>query len=552
MQKYCYSEIDPPLNVRIATSDTTPKHPWSKDENAKHKLNFYNYKDRCSIWNYLKYVHDCNMGKTSNNMILIKKEAPYTNGMDFMILAWLPPIFLELTIDWKIYQFSTDDKLEDIINIIEKGDMWKHDPFFWETWEQSPLYWNKKIRQICESKITQDSKKKKITKKEKKINKKLKKSKLRKLWKLSPDKAISQDISSVIKLLEENYPWENNAQLKIQTENWLEEITPKTHIWKYAVVSRSDFDKKWETEKKEEIQKFQNAFFKRNNPEKWRRFLAWYNYSETRLDWKDSTWRDGWVNWQSFESFHLHMLELEQWTDKKTLSKQEEDDFHDGYITKALAKKQFDWWDTKFKTLKPVDNRENELSKQWITFNIKKQEYWTDKFREEYSLVVKIIEDLDFGDLKIDDFLYKGWYLPRRAKKIVMKLKYNDSRLNSILKDNEELFIDIIKWVLEREKENGVGRYSRRCEWEDGEKSRVIPFPNFWHSTIIEMDHNWDMTLRICPRIHTKAAIMEANWDLLKRVDTEEEKLKEIQKIQEETNRQVINTVWEKSWVEFS
>ncbi len=487
-----------PIIASETSVASAPKHPCSS-WNKKEKPKFPNYKIRCSIGNYLKYIKDCVIDKTKNGMFLIKKESPYSEGLDFMILSSLPPIYLEVNLNGKSYKFSTDDKLEDVLSKLQKEGVLTSSFFM-----PSDVIYN-------------DS--------------------------------ISQNISGIITAL--RWFTQADVKLKIKTNDWYDEITPETQIWKYSVVSRSDFDKKWEYWKKEDTQKMIEALLESKDPEDWKVLVIWFNYTKRRLDWKDSTWKDGWVNWQSFEDYHMHFTEVETWWKKIELTKQQEDDFHDRYISEALSEHNFNWWDTEFQTLEPLDNTKNDFSKQWISFKVKKDKFKTKEFWEEYDLVVKIIEDLNFWELKLEDFLYKKWYLPRKAKKIVEKLSYDDPRLNNILKNNKKLFESIVLWTLKREeeyvKEYKLKKFSRRYKWDDDEKSRVIPFPTFWHTTTLEKDHNWEITLKISPRIHSRAAVMEASWVLLNRKNATEEELNKINKTKEEVNNQVIDIMRKKT-----
>ncbi len=523
----------PKIEVTATRVETTRKHPASDiKDTEKHELKVFDYRDRCSFGNYIEYTADCGIFTTLSGIIFMGKQAPYWKR-DFLTLPKIP-ISMEIVWNNKKYNFSLDDTLNDILTKLWIGDCWNIQP----SWGIERIKDNVKQDfhhiQIKEN-FTQDLMCWVLKRK----------SSFSNLWDINPNERVSLKIKKFVNFLKTNFYW-IDVNFKVDTKDWEKYISLNDQIWEFTPSARWDFKEMWEEGKQRDVQIIQTEFIENNKPRKWCILAAWHNWTRVRADWSPNTWRDGWANWQSLDAHHTHCSEIEIWEEKVKLSPEQEENYHDRYVSELLCKYKFDWWDIDFETLEPLDNTKNDLTRQWISFRVKKWSLRTEKFWEEYDLIVKLIEDLDISKIDIKEDIIKGWYIPKKTKNILKKIKYKEPKLSKIIENNKELFIWLIEWMLRREVEYRVWLYSRRYKWIDEEKSRVIPFPNLWYTIALEKDDKWEVTLRIAPRIHSKGALVELVWQDLQRVPTDDEELNPIVAERKMLSSEIIKEIIEK------
>lgn len=451
-------------------------HPTSSGEN---KITSYpDYSHWNSLGNILRFIEHNTLKRLDSWILLIRKESPYSDTMDFMSLVELPAVYISVkNNNWEeVGIINTSQSIKSLIWWLSKVFPAKS-----VTVNSKIFFWENKEKLDMSSSINTNL-----------VNT------LEQCGKLFPDLCFD---------------------LFTETKGGIrKKVTPETQVYELCPTSWWDFDEMWRWEQKKDLQKMMNQFFATQKVENWKKLIAWFNFTDAN-NWNVPTWNDWWQDSQSLKVHHIHFFE--QWAvwNTKRLNNKETSEFWDIYTAKALEKNGFNSQSLELNTLIPLDKSEL-LSEQAIAFKI--INFWSDEFWDDFDIITGLVERLNVSLVNRDDLkaLLKGSnnetgithsinQTQNAVDKILWKISYTDEKYNKIIDDNRDLFRDIIIWILEEERNIWT---DRMVEWN------LIPQPNFWYTILIEKNHKEEIILKIVPRIHTRGAVVEASWVKLERI----------------------------------
>ena len=120
----------------VVTVESKWAHPTAvQSENKEPK--FPDYSHWNSVWNILRFIDENMVKRLESWILLIKKESPYSNTLDFMSLAELPPIFLSLKHNGETLDISTNSSVSQLHTFLANNSLTdshqiSSESFFWE------------------------------------------------------------------------------------------------------------------------------------------------------------------------------------------------------------------------------------------------------------------------------------------------------------------------------------------------------------------------------------------------------------------------------------
>jgi len=104
--------------IPVIKVSSSPEHPTAT-KTEKIVKHFPDYSWWNSLANFLRFKHEQKLNNLWEWIMLLNKEAPYSNWIDFMSLMDIPWINLEINFRWKEYIFNLENKFSDIIKTLD-------------------------------------------------------------------------------------------------------------------------------------------------------------------------------------------------------------------------------------------------------------------------------------------------------------------------------------------------------------------------------------------------------------------------------------------------